>query len=336
MKPKRTCPEAYPCDLTRRGFLGQALTASAAGLAALSFEEKCLAESPGAVSAPTTPAVNMSTGRIGKLEISRLICGGNLISGYAHARDLVYVSDLLRHYFTDERILDTWAICEQHGINAMIINPSDRRAVALFRRYQKERQGRMLWLAQLSPDYETLATEVRQAVADGASAVFLVGNLGDRWTFDGQVDRIGRFVEQVRQQGVPAGVAGHSLDMVQAVEAAKIPTDFYMKTLHNTEYWSRRRPDQSKPVIENWGVDNYYDMEPAKTIAFMQKVEKPWIAYKVLAAGAIRPRIGINYAFENGADFACVGMFDFQVAEDVGIAEAIIAQLPDRRRAWCA
>ena len=56
----------------------------------------------------------------------------------------------------------------------------------------------------------------------------------------------------------------------------------------------------------------------------------------MLAAGAIRPAIGFDYAFRNGADFACVGMFDFQVAEDVKIANDVIAQLPDRRRAWCA
>jgi len=29
------------------------------------------------------------------LKISRLLCGGNLISGFAHSRDLVYVSPLI-------------------------------------------------------------------------------------------------------------------------------------------------------------------------------------------------------------------------------------------------
>ena len=33
----------------------------------------------------------MPMGKIGKLQVSRLICGGNLISGFAHSRDLVLV-----------------------------------------------------------------------------------------------------------------------------------------------------------------------------------------------------------------------------------------------------
>jgi len=68
----------------------------------------------------------------------------------------------------------------------------------------------------------------------------------------------------------------------------------------------------------------------------MARVKKPWIAYKILGAGAIPPREGFEYAFRNGADFICVGMFDFQVAEDVEIASAAVAGARTRSRAWCA
>ena len=43
------------------------------------------------------------------------------------------------------------------------------------------------------------------------------------------------------------------------------------------------------------------------------------MGYKVLAAGAIEPKDGFKWAFENGADFICVGMFDFQIVNDVNI-----------------
>jgi hypothetical protein len=68
----------------------------------------------------------------------------------------------------------------------------------------------------------------------------------------------------------------------------------------------------------------------------MKTVKRPWIAYKVLAAGAIHPRDGFKFAFENGADFLCVGMFDFQVREDVIIAREMLSGEINRRRPWRA
>ena len=68
----------------------------------------------------------------------------------------------------------------------------------------------------------------------------------------------------------------------------------------------------------------------------MRNLKRPWIAYKVLAAGAIHPRLGLRHAFENGADFAVVGMFDFQVAETAGITGEVLTALSNRPRPWMA
>ena len=66
----------------------------------------------------------------------------------------------------------------------------------------------------------------------------------------------------------------------------------------------------------------------------MRKVDRPWVAFKVLAAGAIPPKDGFRYAFENGADFVCAGIFDFQVKEDALLAREILSGRLDRRRPW--
>ena len=68
----------------------------------------------------------------------------------------------------------------------------------------------------------------------------------------------------------------------------------------------------------------------------MAGFQKPWIAFKVMAAGAIPPEKAFRFAFQGGADFICAGMFDFQVAEDVAIAKKVLAESLDRTRPWMA
>jgi hypothetical protein len=152
----------------------------------------------------------------------------------------------------------------------------------------------------------------------------------------GKVNVLGKAVELIKKGGVVAGVAGHSIEVHKAIEKAGIKPDFYMKTLHSTNYWSKRQPGQTQEVIDNYGIDNYWCMDPEATIAFMQNVKAAWLAYKVLAAGAIAPEEGFRHAFKNGADFAVVGMFDFQVAEDVKVANELLATPLQRKRPWRA
>lgn len=314
--------------LSRRKFLRKSTILPLAGSIALSLEEKALLareERSVGQPVPALPREPLQTGRIGNLKLSRLICGGNLISGFAHSRDLIYVSPLLRRYFTDEKVFETLRLCEENGIDAAILRVDDH-ILRIVNKYWKERGGKIQWIAQVKPKVDDLAWDTRLAVDNGAVGIYVQGGVADDFAGKGRVDLLGKCLEIIKRNGVVAGIGAHALATVKACVEAGLDPDFYMKTLNSKNYWSAQFLPRH---------DSVWAETPEETIKFMQGVKKPWIAYKVLGAGAIHPREGFKYAFENGADFCCVGMFDFQVAEDVAIAKSAVAEAHNRSRPWC-
>ncbi|MHC4398998.1 MAG: twin-arginine translocation signal domain-containing protein [Planctomycetota bacterium] len=309
-------PEAEAKRLSRRRFVGRSLGISAAGaLAGLSLEERVLLAGPSEEGSAIRPASGeLPGGRIGKLQVSRLICGGNLFSGFAHSRDLIYVSRWMKEYFTPEKIMDTLQACEENGVNAAVLRCDDH-IRGVLDRYRKERGGKMQWIAQTYPKADNLTENVQMAIDGGAVGAFMQGGIGDRWVADGRVDLVEKYLDFVKQNNLAAGVGSHSLDVPKTVEKESIEPDFYFKTFNNVDY-------------------NCED--PQATLEFFKTVKKPWIAFKVLGAGVTKPREGFALALRSGADFLNVGMLDFQVREDVTILNDLLASNLPRERPWVA
>jgi hypothetical protein len=329
--------------LNRRRFLTGSLVASTGAVMAMSFEEQVLLAgqaSESGISKSKSPVKDLPMGKIGNVRISRLICGGNLIGGWAHSRDLLYVSKLLKTYNTEEKVMQTLQLCEENGVNTILINPS---CLGLIHKYWKQRGGKIQIICECHPKPdEDIRTTVRVALDGGASLVYIQGGYGDKLVRYARMNVIAQTVDFIKENGVPAGVGGHSLQVPIECEKWGVEPDFYVKTLHHDNYWSanpkehRTEPETGDSNDHDRNHDNIWCINPAETVEFMGKVERPWIAFKVLAAGAIPPKDGFRYAFENGADFICVGMFDFQVRDDAVITKAAVTNVfkKGRSRPW--
>ncbi len=266
------------------------------------------------------------SGRIRDLEISRIVMGGNLLSGFAHSRDLIYVSNMLREYHTDEKVIETLFLCEECGINSALLR-TDEHVIRVMDKY-RNLGGKMKWIAQSRPGLEDM-DRIKWAIDSGAASVYTQGGRSDSLLESNRLDRIHDAIELIKSHGIPAGVGSHSLDVTVACEKEGLDPDYYMKTLHHYNYWSAPpKEERGKISPSSWSPNT------EETIAFMETVEKPFIAFKVFAAGAIPPKDGLQFAFENGADFTCIGMFDFQVVENSNITYQLFQDEIRRKRPW--
>jgi hypothetical protein len=335
----------------RREFLKKATALTAATTAAMSFEEHALLAFQGRRGmAPTIPDMPgpMPTGTMGGVKMSRLIAGHNIVGGTAHARDLIYVSQLVRAYFTDDKILDTYQMYEENGIDTAFLRV-EARQLELAKRYAKERGGKLQWMAQLVINEKDQTRDLNMAMeVPGVKAAYIRGLEGDRYFKSGQFDVLASALEKMRAQKLVAGLGSHLLDTLIAADREGLDPDFYFKTFNSAQYWSAGAaltPDPGwKPTAQELvqseyapgGHDNLWETTPKQTIEFFARIKKPFLAYKVLAAGAIHPSDGFDFAFRNGADFISVGMYDFQIRENVNVMKQLFAGKVERPRAWYA
>lgn len=347
-------------NLNRRNFLKKSVIATGAVAGLISFEEKLLlaheaetAKKQSPIENKVEPIQGLPKGKIGNYEISRVIIGSNLFFGGAHARNLQYVSELMGRYFTEDKVMDTLQLCEENGINTNIGAPEE------VNKYNKERGGKIQSMAQLDPGYhnwsdddrtdgklsitkEDIRETVEEAAELGVIGAHLLGCRGDRWVKVKRFDMIDEFVSCCKKNGMLAGIGGHDKRVPVVCEKAGIDADYYFKTIHPESYWGALKEEEKEPFLVDSFKENDYDCMweqwPEDTIKFMNDVKKPWIGFKVLAAGAVHPEEGFKYAFQSGADFVCAGMFDWQVRDNAGIAKEILTEeiLKHRQRPWRA
>jgi hypothetical protein len=241
---------------------------------------------------------------------------------------------LVKAYHNKDKIFATLLTAEKCGINTLLTNPI---LCTLIDEYWRRNIGRIQFIsdcAGLNYDkgkyaipFDEYLDRVKRAIDYGAVACYIQGETADYYIENNLIDQLTKTIQFIRDNGVMVGIGAHYIETIERCVAEGFNPDFWMKTTHHHNYWSAKS--------EEWH-DNKFDFNPARTIQVMRNLPQPWVAFKVMAAGAIPPQEAFRYAFENGADFVCAGMYDFQMVEDVNIALNILAGDLKRERHWMA
>jgi hypothetical protein len=196
----------------------------------------------------------------------------------------------------------------ENGINTFL-GRIDNNVIGFLKLYKKQTGKNMPWIAQTSakpmsgakkPD---ILKNIKLAADNGAMGIYLHGESADYLVEKDQIDEIVEYVAYSRELNKIAGIGAHKIDTIEACERVGLKPDFYMKTFNRMELYC--------PEFE-------------RTRETMGGIEIPWIAFKVLAAGRMMPEEGFETALQSDADFLCVGMFDFQVEENVQLFNQMI------------
>ena len=192
-------------QISRRGFVKSSLVAAAAAPFSLRGQTTPATTTPAPTSAPgANTGEKMPAGRIGGQEFSRLMLGGNLIGGWAHARDLTYVGTLSRRYNTDAKIRETLELAEAQGITAIntwVMQENSH----LFNHWK--RGGKMKWISQVRLEAEGGYSQIQRAIDEGATGVHITGDTAESLLKQGKFEKVGETVELIKSKKRVAGVA---------------------------------------------------------------------------------------------------------------------------------
>ncbi len=248
--------------------------------------------------------------KLGDHQISRLICAGNPFGGYAHGGELKYLGRLFRAYFTDEKIAATLQLCSASGVNTTLIETEDNilRALDL---YEKRMGHRIQWICQIPPSrkgverIQHMRQQIQIAAEHQAIAAFIQGQAAERMFADDQANELRELLALMKEKGMIAGLCSHHPAIIEKAEELELGAEFYMMTLNRVGYCCD-------------------DPEAAKRV--MGHIDVPFINFKVLGAGRDDPESGFRNAFDAGARFIAVGMFDFQVKENADLVTKILKE----------
>jgi hypothetical protein len=266
--------------------------------------------------------------KFGLASISRLVVGGNPVSGYSHMSETLN-SEML-DYFTASNVKKLLRDCEQAGINAWQ-SRADRFVMRILREYRSE-GGRIEWIAQTASELGDIDRNIKEIAAAGAIAAYNHGANTDALWKSGKMEVVHDRLKVMRQAGLRVGLGTHTPEVIDYVESKDWDVDFYMTCVYNM---SRSKQDAEKLAGGSVEGEFFYEPDRKQMLERVRKASKQCLIFKVYGAGRrcrsqedMRRALSEVFEYAKPADVVVIGMFPKykdQVAEDCRLVKEVTA-----------
>lgn len=242
------------------------------------------------------------------VELSRLVLGGNMISGNSHISK--EMDSIMEDYFTTQKIKDLLFSCQKAGINAMQLR-GDKHIMRVIREYRLD-GGNMHWIGQPAREMASFEANVNQMAGYKPSMMYLQGVSTDELFKEGNYDEIIRCLRILRTVGVPVGLCTHMPEVMEYSEAKGWDVDYYMCSVYNISVPER----QVKSYAEGNEEALFVESDIPIMYEAIRSVSKPCLAFKILGASRrCQNQDQVHHAFKEcfasikKGDAVIVGMF---------------------------
>jgi hypothetical protein len=265
--------------------------------------------------------MNMQYTQIGSTTFSRLLLGGNPISGFSHQGTAV--DQQMRDYYTKDRVLSLLQEAVDYGINGLVARV-DAHILDLMAAYDLPHQP-IRWLAQTAPEAGSPLISAERAIRAGAAGCHIHGGVMDFMLAQGRLAEIPSLIRQIREMGMLAGIAGHRPEIF-AWARSNLDVDYMM-----CAYYNPTSRDQIAAHISG-SHEVFLDQDREAMTGMIQTLSVPVIHYKIFAAGRNDPQSAIKFAVNKmrPGDMACIGIYaqnhPNMLDEDVAMFQAAFVE----------
>jgi hypothetical protein len=260
-------------------------------------------------------------------QISRLICGGNPLSGFSH-----FSSEMDREmvdYYTMPNLMALLDECLNQGINTFQ-SRGDRHQMRMFHEH-KLGGGKIQWIAQTASEFKNIFSNIAEIASYSPIAIYHHGTHVDNSWHEGKIDQVADIVKAIKDKGLPAGIGSHIPEVIEYAEEKGWETDFYMCCFYNLARKYKSAPAEDQDA---YAQDKFPAGDPDRMTGVMRGIEKPCIGFKIMAASRNcdapeNTRQAFQYSFDNikAGDIVDVGMLQKhknQVKENADFVREIL------------